>query len=102
MLLHLLPVMTPTFAVFADEQGNPQFRPVVAIGMMDVGTEEKPKRVAAGFAAGDRIEPADFKPNFVGYTDEKQTGPWRDRCKAKAEEVQEKAAALKRSKLIVP
>jgi hypothetical protein len=102
MLLHLLPVMVPTFAVFADEQGEPEFKQVLALGMMEIGTEGKPKRVAAGFTAGDHIEPADFKPNFVAFTDEKDRARWRAACEVKANEVREKEAALKRSKLIVP
>jgi hypothetical protein len=102
MLLHLLPVMVPTFAVFATEQGEPEFRPVVALGMMELGTEEKPKRVAAGFCVGDHIEPADFKPNFVGFSGDESPAPWRDRCQVKREEVRRKEDALKRSKIVVP
>lgn len=99
MLLTLVPIFTPTWAVFALEDGTPDFRAVVSIGLIEVKADQ---RVAAGFCIGDHFEPADNKPNFVAFTDKVEAAPWMDRCHAKRAEMVQKEADAKKAKLYVP
>lgn len=105
-LLQTIPYFgPPRYAVFADDEGNPVFEPLVAFGSYLINPE-KDLKVLAGFALGEHPEPADFKPNFVGWhhgeyaTDGAQC--WADRCKAKRAELKAKEADSKKAKIIIP
>jgi hypothetical protein len=105
MLVALIPIQVTAYAVFAGEDGKPIFRQLVATGVMELPGKDaagKAKRVAAGFALGEHIEPADFKPNFVGFSETMNSAEWAEACKAKRAELVEKDKLLKQSKLVIP
>ena len=119
-LFHIIAPTVPMWAVFADEQGNPRFEPVVALGTMEYskGQPDEPgyvyKRLVSGFSVNDHIESCDWKPEFVGYStvDPETMSPdgwlayWTDRTKAKREAIEKAKAEAEANKgkpqIIVP
>lgn len=107
-LVHMVAVQQPFWAVLADKQGNPDLRLVVALGTMQDLNDPDQKRIMAGYALGDHLNPVDFDPAFVGFTDDKDGLPllWFERCLAKRDELTKRAAEAEANKnkpqIIVP
>jgi hypothetical protein len=109
LLPGLLPAPShlPIWAVFADEDGNPHFEPVICYGIFEIGTDGgNTRRLVSAFTQGEHIESADFKPNFVALTrsvdlgsDTIEPSKWFTLCQAKRAEINEAAA---KQKIIVP
>lgn len=103
------PAHMPMWAVFAGEDGEPLFEPVICFGVFEV--DEKGRRLVSAFTQGDHIESADFKEGFVAITRDVveydsspgRWGPsvaeWAPRCEAKRAEINDAKA---QQKIIVP
>lgn len=108
-LVHMVAVTEPFWAVLADQDGNPDVRRVVAIGTMQQMDDPEQRRVMAAYVIGDHLNPVDFDPAFVSFTDrfnDDTEQQWIVRCKAKRDELTKKAAEAEANKnkpqIIVP
>jgi hypothetical protein len=110
-LVHIVAVNTPWFAVFAKEDGTPEFRPVACLGTMQT-PGDNPTRVLGGFClsgpedldkrGGSHLLAADWMRGFVGYSTDTLPDPWLERCKVVREKLAEADVAAAHQKIIVP
>ena len=76
VLLQMIPTASPLLAVFAKEDGTPQFDPVVCLATVEFydGPQDKrttPARAIVGYTASKGpLAPADTFINFCGYEPE--------------------------------
>lgn len=99
-IIHITPAHERMSAVFAKEDGAPEFRPVVAWACME--HEDSGTRCVAGIAVGKHPEPADFDPAFVGYTRDEMPTPWAEACKERRAWVENEKKKAAGQKIIVP
>jgi hypothetical protein len=92
-LMQLCTVHRDLYAVFANETGEPEFRPIVALAVYEFGQNPE-MRATTGLVAGDRLDPADGEVHFVAYSYTCEATEWCARCKKKREQVN---AAIKRA-----
>lgn len=116
-LMQTIPYSGPArYAVFADEQGNPKFEPLVAMGTCQFNPE-RDGRTMVGFTVGDHIEAADVKAHFVGWeirdvfqeAGNPDDSPyafamdkWLPACKAKRAELVANAKEKTAQKIVIP
>jgi hypothetical protein len=93
-LVHIVAVNEPFYAVFADPEGKPEFRKVVAMGTFEVSPDTG-QRVVAGFPVGSHLMAADWMVEFVGYASEIDVEKWAEPCHIRREKINEDAESKK-------
>lgn len=104
-ILQIVPSSTPAWAVFADNDGNPAFEPVVCWACVEFPPkgEEIPRRAIVGISMGRGTKPADAMPNFVSFaTSTDNPDQWNDACKTKRAGIVAAEAAQAKTGLYIP
>lgn len=108
--LQIIPAPENLYAVFAAEQDGTviaDFQKVIAIGNFELDPDPRqPIRVSSGICVGNHLEPADWRPAFLGYftgePDSISKGLWSKAAEAKQEQLRVLREKAAQSKIIVP
>ena len=80
-----VPIPQTAFAVFAKEDGTPEFRKLLAMVTMEKVTPNDDSThglrcISAVALGGGHLNPVDWQPGHVGYSADQDPAPWLEAC----------------------